>query len=390
MAAADATKRYSKGEAQLRLLSDRRYQTFANFRKILLEWTRAIPSSSQESAQLIHEERDDKKSDRQRDRPPKVAPYEAFQNVIIQKEAILEQLRRRNFQQVERFVDDLVRLQLANNQPDLAAKSLCDLAKEVKELGFLAYQLAWSSRAMELNPEDPWVHTQFADALLVQGELPEALQAYEATVHDFPQDVVARTGKAEVLKALGRLPEALEAYEATVHDFPENVVARNGKATLLVFLERYEAAAALVLTDRTQTQEEWIGLHIRASIKLKQGRFDEADDLFSAGTRCPWAEVRSRFIGARAVLRMKMKQLKEADTIIRSERSVISKVIQIDIYRRMKRIGEAKSALWELRECPIAQIVEISRDLEQNMKPGRRTVSDDEFLDRELALLLAA
>jgi tetratricopeptide (TPR) repeat protein len=585
---------HSKGDAQVRLLSDRHYQAYANFRNILVEWTRALPISPQVRGQLIREVHDDEDSERRRDKPSKATPYEAFQNVIRQKEAILDQLSRRKFQQVERFVDDLVQLQLSNEQPDLAAKSLCDLARGAKQLGLPAYQWWWSRRAKELNPDDPWVHTQFADALLGQrkfpealeayeatvrdfpedvvarngkaevlkalrrlpealeayeatvgdfpdnvfarngkaemlkalgrlpdalaayeaairdfpedvvarngkaevlkalgrlpealeayegavrdfpqdavarngkaevlkalgclpealeayeatvrdfpesvvarsgkaevlkalGRLPEALEAYEATVGDFPEDVVARSGKAEVLKALGRLPEALEAYEATVRDFPENVVARSGKAevlkalgrlpealeayeatvrdfpqdavarsgkaVLLIQLGRYEEAAALVRTDQTQTREEWIGLHIQASIKLKQERFDEADKLFSAGTQCPWAEVRSRFIGARAVLRIKTKQLKEAEALIRSERSVISKVIQIDIYRRMKRVGEAKSVLRELRGCGIAKIVEISRDLEQNMKLGRRTVSDDEFLEREIELLLAS
>jgi tetratricopeptide (TPR) repeat protein len=222
------------------------------------------------------------------------------------------------------------------------------------------------------------------------GRLAEALEAYEATVRDFPEDVVARNGKGEVLKALGRLAEALEAYEATVRDFPEDVVARNGKATLLVLLGRYQAAAELVRVESPQTRDEWIGLHLRASIKLKQGRLDQADGLFSEGMRCPWADVRSAFLGARAVLRMRMKKLKEADEMIRADHSVVSRVIQIDIYRRMNRVGEARSVLRELRDCHIAKIVEISRDLERNMKPGKRTVSDDEFLDRELELLLAA
>jgi tetratricopeptide (TPR) repeat protein len=729
-AVAEATNRQTKGEAQLRLLSDHRYQAFAGSRKILLEWTKAIPSVPRVSELLVREEPDDESLERRQDEPLTVAPFEAYQNVIRQKEAILDQLAKRNFQKVERFAEDLVRDQLSQERYDLAAKSLCDLATSAKQLGFPAYELAWCSRAKEINPDDRWVHRQFADALLGQGDLPGALQAYEttlrdspedavarngkaevlkamgrlpealetyeatvrnfpendvarsgraevlkamgrlpealdayeaavrdfpesavarsgraevlkamgrlpealdayeatirdfpedavarsgeaevlkamgrlpealeayeaglrdfpqdvfvrngkaevlkamgrlpealgayeaslrdfphsavarcgkaevlkvmgrllealegyeatvrdfprdavardgkaevlkamgrlpealvayeATTRDFPEDAVARTGKAEVLKAMGRLPEALEAYETTLRDFPENVfprngkaevlkamgrlpealmayestvrdvphdavarngradvlkamgrlpealeayeatlrnfpggvfarngkaevlksmgrlpealeayeatirdfpesaVARTGRATLLVLLGRYEEAAALVRTDRTQTRDEWIGFHIRASIKLKQNSLDEADRLLSTGTRCPWADVRSRFIGARAVLRIKRKQLKEADALIRSEPSLESKVIQIDIYRRMKKVGEANAVLRELRGCSVAKIVEISRDLERNMRPGKRTVSDDEFLDRELELLLVA
>jgi tetratricopeptide (TPR) repeat protein len=662
MASGGTTSRHSKGEAQLRLLSDRRYQAFANSRKILVEWTRAIPSAPPMSAEFNCGEPDEAEQERRQNRLPKVAAYEAFQNVNRQKEAILDQLGKRNFQQVERFVDELVRDQLSQERSDLAAKSLCDLAKSAKELGFTGYQLEWSSRAREICPSDPWVHNQFADALLghgqlaeslevyasvirdfpenavarngkadvlkalgrlpesleayaatacefpadvvarvgkaevlkalgrfseslevyaatvrdfpesvvarsgkaevlkamgrlpealeayaatvrdfpenvvakngkaevlkamgrlqealdayaatdcgfpesvvarngkaevlkamgrlpealdtyaatvrdfqenvvarsgkaevlkAMGRLPEALDAYDATVRDFPEDVVARNGKAEVLKAMGRLPEALHAYTTTIHDFPEDVVARNGKAevlkamgrlpealdvyaatahdfpgdvvardgkaevlkamgrlpealdayeaavrdfpnnavartgmaTLLVLLTRYEEAAALVRTDQTQTRDEWIGLHIRASIKLKQNSFDEADRLLAQGAPCPWADVRSRFIGARAVLRMKRKQLKEADAMIRSEHSLESKVIQIDVYRRMNKLSEAKAVLRELRDCSVAKIVEISRDLERNMGRGKRTVSDEEFSNREIELLLIA
>jgi tetratricopeptide (TPR) repeat protein len=560
MAVADAANWKKRGEVQVRLLSDKRYQAFANSRKVLLEMTRAIPSASQVTRQLVRGEHEAEERERRPDKPTMFIGYEAFQNVNRQKEAILDQLARRNFQNVERFVEDLVRSQLLRAESDWLAESLCDLAASAKQLGFTAFQLEWCRRAKEIYPSDPWVHTQFADALLSQGRLPEALvayeaagrdfpeyvvarngkagvlnamgrlpealEAYEATVRDFPDDAVARTGKAhvlkamgrmlealdafettsrdfpenayprtgtaevlramgrlpealdayeatvrdfpenyiarngnagvlkamgrlaealdayeatirdfpedafartgkaevlsamgrltealeaydatvidfsenaaarsgraEVLKAMGRLPEALEAYEAVTRDFPDNAAARNGKATLLVLLGRYEEATALVRTDRTQTRDEWIGLHVHANIKLKQNSLDEADKLLAAGTRCPWADVRSRFIGARAVLRMKRRQLKEADSMIRSEHSLESKVIQIDVYRRMNKVGEAKAMLRELRGCSYAKIVEISRDLERNMRPGKRTVSDDEFLNRELELLMVA
>lgn len=56
----------------------------------------------------------------------------------------------------------------------------------------------------------------------------------------------------------------------------------------------------------------------------------------------------------------------------------------------MNRVSDAKSVLRELHGCRVAEIVRISRDLELNMKPGKRTVSDDEFFEREFAMLLAA
>src|ERR1017187_1823712 len=276
MAVAEATNRHGKGEAQPRLLSDRRYQEFANSRKILVEWTRAIPSALRVSGQLVREEPDDDKRERRQDRLPKVAPYEAFQDVFRQKEAILDQLANRDFQKVERSLDDLVRDQLSQERSDLAAKSLCDLARGAKELVFPAYQLAWCSRAKEVYPSDPWVHNQFADALVSQGELQEALEAYEATVRDFPRDAVARNGKGDVLKAMGRLPEALETYEATVRNFPDNDVARSGRAEVLKAMGRLpEALDAYEATVR-DFPESAVARNGKAEVLKAMGRLPEA------------------------------------------------------------------------------------------------------------------
>ena len=159
---------------------------------------------------------------------------------------------------------------------------------------------------------------------------------------------------------------------------------------MLVLLRRYDEAARLAQVDQPATGPEWVSLHILACIRLKQGRFDEADKLFAQGTQCPWVDVRSRCISSRALLRVKTKRLREAHEMLRSEKSLEAKVIQIDIFRRLKRIGEAKSMIRDLRDCGVTKIIEFSRLLEENMKPGPRTVTDDEFFDREFELVLSA
>ncbi len=413
-----------QGSAQLQLLADQRYKRFPNFRHVLMQWARVIPKATQAGVQRVLVEDDRRKSDRPRAKSKKTTGHETFQNVNVQKSAIQRQLQLGNLAQAEKYVDELVKGQVTSGRPDLAAKSLCDLAKDAKDLGYGDYQLTWSAKARELSPGDPFVHNQFADALLGIGDLPkalavykstasdfpqnevartgkaevlkalgrfpDALAAYESTVRDFPQNVVARSGKAEVLKALGRLPEALAAYESTVRDFPQNAVARNGKASVFVRMGRYQEAEALVATEQTQTRVEWIALHILATIKLKLGKHGEAEKLFAKGAGCLWADVKSRFIAAQAVLLMDRKQLSEADALIRSERSLESKVVQIDIYRRMNRISDARKVLLELSDCKVASIIEISRDLERNMGPGPKTISNEKFVEREIEMLMAA
>ncbi len=723
----------ARGAAQLQLLSDGRYHSFPNFRRVLLAWSKAIPMDRD----APHSERaEPEKKDRDRDRShrpdkaSKLVGHHALKNVEQQKAAILDRLGRADFNCVEKFVDELVESQCARGETELAAKSLCDLAARAKELGHLDYQLAWSRHAAELSPEDPYVHAQLADALLMQnrlsealgiyqatvgdfpqnavarnglaevlkatgrlpealeayqatvqefpqdvvartglaevlkatgrlpealvayqatvqefpqnvvartglaevlkaigrlseaieayqatvqefpqnvvartglaevlkatgrlpealeayqatvqefpqdvvartglaevlkaigrfpealeayqatvrefpqsavartglaevlkatgrlpealeayqatvqefpqsvvarnglaevlkaigrfpealeayqatvrefpqsavartglaevlkatgrlpealeayqatvqefpqsvvarnglaevlkatGRLPDALEAYRATVRDFPQDAVARTGLAEVLKATGRLPEALEAYQATVRDFPQNVVARNGLAQVLkavgrlpealeayqatvqdfpqdvvarcglagVFLAlgQFDEAFGLLSARPPQTRDEWISFHMRAAVEMKRGRFKEADALFARGAQCPWADVRTGFIATRALLRVRTKRLEAAAELIRSEQSPVAKVIRIDIYRRMGRKSEARPLLRELRDCKVAKVIEITRDLEESMRPGGRRFSDDEFFEREFELVLAA
>jgi hypothetical protein len=157
-----------------------------------------------------------------------------------------------------------------------------------------------------------------------------------------------------------------------------------------MLLGRHEEAANLLPVGNPHTRDEWVRLHIRASIEMKKGELAQAEKHLAPGLACPWADIRSRFVASRALLLIRKKRLKEADEIIRSEQSPESKVIRIDIYRRMKRIGEAKAVLREIRDCQVAKIAEISRDLEANLMGHRRTVSDDEFFERELVLLLAA
>ena len=117
-----------KGQAQVHLLSDRNYQSFTGWRNVLLAWTKAIPAAREAKLEPVARDRGEEKATRGRKSGRPVAPYEAFVNVNRQKDAILDQLQSRSFARVEQFVDDLVRRQVTEGAPALAAKSLSDLA----------------------------------------------------------------------------------------------------------------------------------------------------------------------------------------------------------------------------------------------------------------------
>jgi len=81
-----------------------------------------------------------------------------------------------------------------------------------------------------------------AAAFKALGRLSEALDVYEATVQEFPQDIVARNGMAGTLRGLGKLTEALEVYEVTIREFPLDVTARTGKGETLMAMGRFTEA----------------------------------------------------------------------------------------------------------------------------------------------------
>jgi predicted Zn-dependent protease len=133
-------------------------------------------------------------------------------------------------------------------------------------------------------PHDVVARSGRAEVLKAMGRLEEALQEHEAAVREFPHDVVGYTGRAEVLKAMGRLEEALREYEAAAREFPHNVVARHGRAEVLKgmgcleeALREYEGISAK-FPSNSYSQ---VGM---AAVLVLLGRYDEALRLVAVQT----------------------------------------------------------------------------------------------------------
>lgn len=199
-----------------------------------------------------------------------------LEKVERQKRAIVDAMKARDLPRAREFVGDLVEFNLDLGGPEYAVKSLCDLAKKAKDLGFGELQLELTGRAVEVKPDDGRAWAQHGDALLSnhrsdaaleafanassfgsaaggcgQGEVlrslgrfEAALAAYDDVIELFPDDVVARKGRAETLRDMGWLTEALAAYDDVVQRFPDDVVARNGRAETLRDMGRLTEALA--------------------------------------------------------------------------------------------------------------------------------------------------
>ncbi|VFM96019.1 MAG: Tetratricopeptide repeat-containing protein [Candidatus Kentron sp. G] len=147
-----------------------------------------------------------------------------------------------------------------------------------KGLGLHELQLEWTQRAITENPEDGWAWAQYGDALLLNNQLEQALQAYRETAAfgNYEDNVVAKTGRAEVLKAMGHFDEALNAYQDVMAGHPENVVAKTGRAEVLKAMGRLDEALNAYEDAMAGHPENVVAKTGRAEVFKAMGRLDEA------------------------------------------------------------------------------------------------------------------
>jgi len=266
------------------------------------------------------------------------------------KAAIEDAMRHRDVPKVREFVNDLVHEQIAKSGPVFACKSLCDLAKRAQDLGLHALQLEFTARAVELKNDDGWSWQQHGKALLDNGRLTDALEAYEqaiffdksaasyngraetlrslnrpqeaveayeAVIATHPEDIVAKNGRAETLRSLNRPQEALEAYEAVIAAHPEDIVAKNGRACVLIDMSRFDEALQSLPVEDPSRITDWIGFHIRGMCLLKQNRLPEAIKLFEVGVqRCAWPQSRDYFASALAIANLRQGKIETASHVL--------------------------------------------------------------------------
>ena len=198
-----------------------------------------------------------------------------FSNVEAQKKAIVEAMRRQDYNLMQKFINELIDYQLKHAGKERISKSLCDIAMEAKKLGMYSLQKQLTEKSVDLNPDDGWAWAQYADALLKNNLLDLALRAYEEASL-FGQRLIAKNGRAEVLKALNRLDEALAAYDAVMEDYSGDIVAKSGRAEVLKALNRLDEALAAYDAVIEEYPEGMVAKSGRAEVLKALNRLDEA------------------------------------------------------------------------------------------------------------------
>lgn len=92
-------------------------------------------------------------------------------------------------------------------------KSFFDAGLLLAQQGKYAEAVGQYDQALELDPEQPYIHAQKADALARDDKLPEALTEYEKAVALKPDDAPMYTNMGVLLGKMGKVAESQEAFK---------------------------------------------------------------------------------------------------------------------------------------------------------------------------------
>ena len=293
---------------------DSAVQQLRNYRQVLQAWSASFRKSDEAVTMMpdAESEFEAKTSPRRRHgRRVGLNRPAVLREVNKRKGGISAAIRRHDMSLVKQLVDDLVDYQRENGEIEHAAKSLCDLAMEAKELGMFSLQLDLTERSISVAPDDGWSWAQQGDALLNMGLLDRALTAFHQA-WAFGAGVVAKAGQGEVLKAMGHFEGALAAFEEAIAQDPNNVVAKNGRAEVLKVQGEFKGALAAFEEVIRQHPENVVAKTGRAEVLKAQGEFKGAlaafdevirqhpDDVVAKTGRAEVLKAQGEFKGALA------------------------------------------------------------------------------------------
>jgi tetratricopeptide (TPR) repeat protein len=349
----------------LRAWRNPRIQTLPNCRRVLKAWFEPLRKAGAALPALIDDDAEGDLAGRAASRMAEKLKESRFRGidreqvlakVESQKNAIVALMGERNLVLVRKRVAELIAYQKDRGETVYICKSLCGLAQSAKELGLPELQLELTERSIEEKRDDGWSWTQYADALLRNSRLTEALEAYSQAEAFGGGNVVARCGRAEALRAMNRLGDALDAYEQTIHDFPDSVIARNGRAEALRAMNRLDDALDAYDQALRDFPENVVARNGRAEMLRAMNRLEDALVAYDQAIRDFSGDVVAR--SGRAETLRAMNRLDDAlaaydQAICDFPISVIARNGRAETLRAMNRLDDALAAYDQaLRDFP--------------------------------------
>lgn len=278
--------------------------------------------------------------------------FEIFKRVKKQKFAIREEFAGGHYERGDVLIESLIAEQRLESSPEQLAKSLCDLAIFLRDMGDSDRFFSLALRATQEAPSDAWAYAQLGNAYIAKGDFQGAMSAFEKA-QIYGEERASLVGRAETLKYLGQKELALAVLKECVGRFPEDPVAKNSFAAILAYFGQ--------LPDALQAYDDlaesvFAGSHVyggRASVLASLGRYDEA--LRDAEWAISLADKNDAIpYCAKADLLREIGRYPEAISVLDSVSPTLLTRLQLDttrsrIYRDMGDFSEAESILSKLR-----------------------------------------
>nr|VFJ92050.1 MAG: Signal transduction histidine kinase [Candidatus Kentron sp. H]VFJ93082.1 MAG: Signal transduction histidine kinase [Candidatus Kentron sp. H]VFJ99933.1 MAG: Signal transduction histidine kinase [Candidatus Kentron sp. H] len=203
--------------------------------------------------------------------PPRKTPHQKLEAANDLKARVLEYIARGNRARAERQLQYL--RENARDRPDLLAKSLCDLAKQIPRSD---WKLALFEEAEGLNPSDTVTLTSYATALADVGETARALELFQRSLELKGTETVTLNSYATALANVGETARALELFQRALDIEDTNTVTLTSYARALADVG--ETARALELFQRSlEVKPDGEDTLLQFGLFLEgQDRFEEA------------------------------------------------------------------------------------------------------------------
>lgn len=201
--------------------------------------------------------------------------FEIYERVKKQISVIKSEYSMGRAERADDLVESLVEDQRRRGSSEHVAKSLCNIAIYVRDLGDVDRFYSLSRRATEEAPSDAWSYTQFGYACIARNDFDAGMRAFEKA-QIYGDERSALIGRAEVLKYLGEKDSALATLQDCVNAFPLNDVAKNARASLYAHFGDFTEALDVY---NNLAESPFASAHVfggRAAVLSSLGRFEEA------------------------------------------------------------------------------------------------------------------
>nr|VFJ59829.1 MAG: Signal transduction histidine kinase [Candidatus Kentron sp. FW] len=202
------------------------------------------------------------------------AAWQQLDDVNNLKSQIIESPRQGK---PERAEQRLGYLRQNQGQPDLLAKSLCDLAQQIPQPD---WKLALYEEAEELNPFDPVTLNSYATALANAGDTEKAFGLFERSLELKDTEPVTLTSYATALANAGEPEKAFGLFERSLELKDTETVTLNSYATALANAGEPEKAFGLFERSLELKDTETVTLNSYATALANAGEPEKAFGLF--------------------------------------------------------------------------------------------------------------